>query len=71
MEQAKIERINVLAKKAKTEGLTSEEILEQKQLRQEYIEAWRISMRAHLDNTLVLNEDGTTEKLKKKGGDKT
>ena len=38
MEQTKIDRINALARKAKSEGLTPEEITERDQLRAEYIQ---------------------------------
>ena len=38
MDPKKIARINELAKKKKTEGLTSEEKVEQAKLREEYIE---------------------------------
>ena len=38
MKPEKIARINELAKKKKTEGLTAEEKVEQAKLREEYIE---------------------------------
>ncbi len=63
MEQSKIDRINALARKAKSEGLTPEETAEQAELRREYIEAYRASLRAMLDNTVVERPDGTREKL--------
>lgn len=66
MLQEKIQRINELAKKAKTEGLTEEESAEQKRLRAEYIEAWRQSVIQTLENTYVVDEDGNERKLKKK-----
>lgn len=50
MEQAKIERINALAKKAKTEPLSEAEREEQHALRQEYLDAVRKSLRAQLEN---------------------
>ena len=50
MEENKILRINELAKKAKTQTLTSEEILEQKTLREEYIGLFRRNLKAQLDN---------------------
>jgi uncharacterized protein YnzC (UPF0291/DUF896 family) len=66
MVQEKIDRINVLARKAKTEeGLTDEEKAEQAALRAEYIAEFRASFAVQLDNTVIQRPDGTKEKLKK------
>lgn len=62
----KIERINQLSRKSKTEGLTPAEAAEQKALRQEYIAGFRSSLKAQLDATTVVNPDGTTYSLKDK-----
>lgn len=68
MEQAKIDRINALAKKAKSpQGLTPEEALERDALRKEYLAAWKASLTAQLDNTYVQYPDGTRRRLGKKG----
>ena len=64
--QEKIDRINALAKKSKTTGLTSAEAEEQQILRKEYIEAYRASLRSALENTTVVRPDGSKEKLSKK-----
>ena len=61
--QEKIDRINALAKKSKTTGLTPAEVEEQQLLRKEYIEAYRASLRNALENTTVVRPDGTKEKL--------
>ncbi len=45
MDPKKIARINELAKKKKTEGLTSAEKVEQAKLREQYIEGYRRSVR--------------------------
>ncbi len=66
MEQSKIDRINELAKKAKTGELTPEEKVEQKQLREEYILEFRAGMRGILDNTYIQYPDGTKVKVEKK-----
>ena len=51
MKQEKIDRINFLARKAKSEeGLTPEEKAEQDALRKEYIASFRSSLKAQLDN---------------------
>ena len=65
--QEKIDRINALARKAKTpEGLTAEETAERAALRQEYVAAVRANLEAQLDNVYFLEKDGTQTKLKKK-----
>lgn len=67
MEQAKLDRINALAKKAKgPEGLTPQETKERDALRREYIDAYRQSLTVHLDNTYIQYPDGTRKKLQKK-----
>lgn len=63
MESNKLDRINQLAKKAKTEGLTEQESLEQQQLRSEYIAAYRENLRAQLDNIILVEPDGTQTKI--------
>ena len=66
MEQVKIDRINELARKSKTEaGLTPEEKEEQAALRQEYVAAVRANLTARLDSTVIQYPDGTRKKLKK------
>lgn len=66
MEQSKIDRINELARKSKTEELTLEEKAEQKKLREEYILEFRAGMRGILDNTYIQYPDGTKVKVEKK-----
>ncbi len=68
MTDEKIARINELAKKAKAEGLTEAEQAEQKALRAEYIAGFRASLKSQLDNTVVLNPDGTSYRLRQKKG---
>ena len=65
MEQAKIDRINALAAKAKTpQGLTSAELEERAALRQEYVQAYRANLVAQLENTYIQYPDGTRKKLR-------
>lgn len=66
MEQAKIERINFLAKKKKEQGLTDKELEEQKLLYEEYLEGYRRNLRSTLGNTVIERPDGTRESLSKK-----
>lgn len=61
-----ITRINVLAKKAKTEGLTPEETAERDKLRRIYIDSAKANLVGQLDNTYVLQPDGTKKKLERK-----
>lgn len=66
MEQYKIDRINELARKAKSpEGLTQEEIDERAALRLEYLAAVRRNLNAQLDSTVIQYPDGTRKSLKK------
>ncbi len=67
MEQAKIDRINFLARKSKAEGLSEQEKQEQAQLRAEYIALVKRDLTNQLDNTYIVRPDGTKTKIKKKG----
>ena len=67
MDQKKIDRINELARKAKTVGLTEEEAAERAVLRREYIDSVVGNLKGHLDNVYFVDEKGNKEKLKKKG----
>ena len=66
MEKEKIDRINFLAKKKKEEGLTEDELKEQRQLYEEYLEGYRRNLRSTLGNTVIERPDGTRESLTKK-----
>jgi len=55
--QEMIDRINELAKKKKTEGLTDEEAAEQKALYKEYIAAFRANLKSQLDNIEIVDGD--------------
>ncbi|WP_203362474.1 DUF896 domain-containing protein [Bacillus sp. REN10] len=61
----KIARINELAKKSKTEGLTGEEKQEQVHLRQEYLQAFRRSMRNTVETVRVFDPEGNEVTPKK------
>ncbi len=66
MEQKKIDRINELARKKKSVGLTEEELQEQAILRREYIEGYKQSLVSQLENTYILQPDGTKRKVTKR-----
>lgn len=66
MEKEKIDRINFLAKKKKEEGLTEDELKEQKALYEEYLEGYRRNLRSTLGSTVIERPDGTRESLSKK-----
>ncbi len=66
MNKQSIDRINELARKAKTAGLTEEEKAEQQRLRAEYIKAYRESLRQTLDSMVIKEPDGSLHPLKKK-----
>ena len=67
MDQKKIDRINELARKAKTEGLTEAETAERAALRREYIDSVVGNLKGQLDNVYFVDKQGNKEKLKKKG----
>ena len=66
MTNEKIARINELARKSKTSGLTEAEQAEQQALRQEYVADVKASLRAQLNNTSIQEPDGTIHKIGKK-----
>lgn len=53
-----IKRINELYHKSKTTGLTKEELVEQQQLRKQYLAGIRTSLRGHLENIRFVDQDG-------------
>jgi len=57
MTEEKIKRINALAKKQKAE---------QQKLRREYIDAYKRSLISQLENTYILEPDGTKRKVTQK-----
>ena len=61
-----IARINELAKKAKTVGLTDEEIVERDKLRRIYIDNVKANLTGQLDNTYIVYPDGTKKKVEPK-----
>lgn len=66
MIQSKLDRINELARLKKERELTAEESAEQARLRKEYIEEWRASTIALLENTYVVDEKGNKAPLARK-----
>ena len=60
---AVIARINELAKKAKTEGLTQEETEERAKLRRIYIDSVVGNLKGQLENTTIVYPDGTKKKV--------
>ena len=55
--QEMIDRINELAHKKKTVGLTDEELKEQKVLYKEYLEAFRANFKAQLENIEIVDKE--------------
>lgn len=61
-----IARINELARKAKTTGLTPEELQERDKLRRIYIDSVKANLVGQLENTYIVESDGTKKKLTRK-----
>ena len=67
MEQAKSDRINEFARRVKAgEILTEEEQAERAALRREYIDSVKANLMGQLDNTYLVEPDGTKHKLPKR-----
>lgn len=63
MNQKKIDRINELARKSKSVGLTDEEKAEQTELRNEYRRSVVGNLAAELENTYIVTPDGKKKKV--------
>ena len=61
-----IARINELARKAKAEGLTAEELIERDKLRRIYIDSVKANLVGHLESTTIVYPDGSKKKVEKK-----
>ena len=61
-----IARINELAKKAKAEGLTEEELQERDKLRRIYIDNVKSNLVGQMENTYIVRPDGTKTKVTRK-----
>ena len=62
-----IRRINDLAKKVKSgEKLTAEELAERDRLRRIYIDSVKANLVGSLENTYIVQPDGTKVKVEKK-----
>ena len=66
MTKEQVARINELARKKKTVGLTEGELREQAELRAQYLQDFREGFRKQLENTYIQYEDGTRVKLEQK-----
>lgn len=68
MTEERIERINELYRKSKTEGLTDAEKQEQQILRKEFIDSFKRNLRGQLDNISIQEADGSITNLGEKHG---
>ena len=57
-------RISELSKKSRVSPLSDEELKEQKELRDEYRNAFKASLTGHLENMTIVNPDGTRQAVK-------
>lgn len=63
-----IARINALAKKAKEGPLTEEEQAERDKLRRIYIDSVKANLVGQLENTYILQPDGTKRRSRRNNG---
>ena len=67
MTEGLVDRINELARKNKSVGLTEDEIVERDKLRKQYLKEFRQGMEQNvLNNIYLVDEDGNKEKIAKK-----
>ncbi|MCF0130413.1 MAG: DUF896 domain-containing protein [Pseudobutyrivibrio sp.] len=66
MTEQDIARINELYHKSKSVGLTEAEAVEQKELRQRYIQSVKNNLKAQLNNIDLVDENGNVENLGQK-----
>jgi len=66
VEHEQIARINELARKSRTTGLSEPEAEEQRRLRAQYLREFRANMEQTLQNVRVEQEDGSYAPLPKK-----
>jgi len=64
LEKKKIDRINELAHKSKSVGLTPEEKKEQEKLRNEYRAGVVRNLSGQLDNCYIIDEHGNKQSVK-------
>lgn len=67
MTDEKKARISELTRISRVRALTAAEQTERQALRQEYLEDWRRSTVATLDNIYIEEPDGSVTKLRRKG----
>ena len=67
IDQKLIDRINELAKLSKERELTQDELVEQTNLRKEYIKQFRAGFRQHLEGIRVVDLEGNDVTPLKKG----
>lgn len=65
IDEKSIARINELARKAKTVGLTDEELVERNELRKRYLEGIRASLKVQLDSIELVDDDRNEDDSKK------
>lgn len=65
MQAELIQRINELARKSKSEGLTESEKAEQETLRNQYRQEFKNNLTSQLENTYIMDEHGNKRKLGK------
>ena len=66
MTEELLSRINELARKSRSEGLTEAEKAEQAELRQQYIKGFRQGFENTMNNVYIMDKDGNKKKVEKK-----